>query len=193
MQVGDTVRFLDEVGGGRVTAIDSVRHMVLVETEDGFEIPMLEKQCVVVGQPQGKPTNQTKSSDLDMLRKGPSQGTMAAKQTNEKIPARLVASGKKEAKKEDVLEVDLHIHKLLNNSDNMSSGAILDYQMVIFRQTMRQNLNQKGKKIVFIHGRGKGVLKNEITRALDREFAQCEYHDASFQQYAFGAIMVIIR
>ena len=47
MKIGDIVRFMNEVGGGRVTAILS-REMVSVETEDGFEIPTYVKNLVVV-------------------------------------------------------------------------------------------------------------------------------------------------
>ena len=38
IRVGDQVRFMNEVGGGTVTAILS-KDMVSVETQDGFEIP----------------------------------------------------------------------------------------------------------------------------------------------------------
>ena len=43
---GDTVRFLNSVGGGRVVRIvDSIAY---VEDEDGFEIPARLHECVVV-------------------------------------------------------------------------------------------------------------------------------------------------
>jgi len=47
MKVGDKVRFLSEKGGGTVKAFQG-RDIVVVEDEDGFEIPMLCKQVVVV-------------------------------------------------------------------------------------------------------------------------------------------------
>ena len=39
MKKGDKVRFLSEVGGGKVTGFQG-KNIVLVEDEDGFEIPM---------------------------------------------------------------------------------------------------------------------------------------------------------
>jgi len=51
INVNDIVRFLNDVGGGRVTRIDG--KTVYVEDEDGFERPALERDLVVVGQAGG--------------------------------------------------------------------------------------------------------------------------------------------
>ncbi|MCD7937264.1 MAG: DUF2027 domain-containing protein, partial [Tannerellaceae bacterium] len=48
VKIGDKVRFLNSVGGGVVTAFRG-KDQVLVEDEDGFEIPALIRECVVVG------------------------------------------------------------------------------------------------------------------------------------------------
>ena len=48
MKIGDQVRFLSEVGGGRVSGFQG-KNIVLVEDEDGFEIPMLVTDVIVVG------------------------------------------------------------------------------------------------------------------------------------------------
>ena len=47
MKIGDKVRFLNEVGGGRVAGFQG-KNTVLVEDADGFEIPMLITECVVI-------------------------------------------------------------------------------------------------------------------------------------------------
>ena len=46
MKIGDTVRFLKEVGGGRVSGFQD-KNTVLVEDSDGFEIPMPISEVVV--------------------------------------------------------------------------------------------------------------------------------------------------
>ena len=48
MKIGDKVRFLNSVGGGIVRGFQG-KDQVLVEDEDGFEIPALIRECVVVG------------------------------------------------------------------------------------------------------------------------------------------------
>ena len=49
MKKGDKVRFLSEVGGGKVAGFQG-KNIVLVEDEDGFEIPMPINEVVVVEQ-----------------------------------------------------------------------------------------------------------------------------------------------
>ena len=95
--------------------------------------------------------------------------------------------------KDDILEVDLHINELLDTTAGMSNKEMLDYQMSKFREVMNENKNKKRQKIVFIHGKGDGVLKNEITKAIRKEYKKTDYQDASFQEYGFGATMVIIK
>ena len=49
MKIGDKVRFLSEVGGGRVAGFQG-KDIVLVEDEDGFEVPMRATEVVVIGE-----------------------------------------------------------------------------------------------------------------------------------------------
>ena len=48
MKIGDKVRFLNSVGGGVIKGFQG-KDQVLVEDEDGFEIPAFIRECVVVG------------------------------------------------------------------------------------------------------------------------------------------------
>ena len=48
IKVGDKVRFLNTTGGGIVRGFKG-KDQVLVEDEDGFDIPALIRECVVVG------------------------------------------------------------------------------------------------------------------------------------------------
>jgi hypothetical protein len=50
LKIGDRVRFLNEVGGGRITSIIS-NDMVNVETNDGFEVPTRVNNLIVVNSP----------------------------------------------------------------------------------------------------------------------------------------------
>ncbi len=74
MKIGDKVRFLSEVGGGRVSGFQG-KDIVLVEDEDGFDVPMKMNEVVVVGEEdydtrhvvetklQGKKAKQQEASD----------------------------------------------------------------------------------------------------------------------------------
>ena len=109
----------------------------------------------------------------------------------EKAPALKTRIEKKE-KKDDILEIDPHIDKLLDDTTGMQPKDILDYQVSKFRQTMEAHKKEKGKRIVFIHGKGEGVLRKELWKRLTLEYPSCDKQDASFLRYGFGATMVTI-
>lgn len=100
----------------------------------------------------------------------------------------------KKEHKNGILEVDLHINELLDDTGKMSSGEMLNYQLEVFRKTLEEYKNKKGQKIVFIHDKGDGVLRNAILGELKAKYKdRCSYQDASFREYGFGATLVIIR
>ena len=107
-----------------------------------------------------------------------------------KFPAKVSVSSKP---KQDVVEIDLHINQLLDNTTGMSNGDILQYQLDKFNEVMGQYAKQKGQKIVFIHGKGDGVLRKEILSQLKKKYASCYVQDASFLEYGYGATMVTIK
>ncbi len=95
--------------------------------------------------------------------------------------------------KDTILEIDLHIDELLDNTNGLSSSDILDYQLNKFREVMDENKRNKGQKIVFIHGKGDGILKNAILKELKNNYKSVYFQDASFREYGYGATMITIK
>lgn len=89
--------------------------------------------------------------------------------------------------------VDLHAEELLDNTAGLTPKDILDYQLKIFRDTLADYAGNKGQKIVFIHGKGEGVLRRAIIHELTYKYKTYTYQDASFQEYGYGATQVTIR
>ena len=52
---------------------------------------------------------------------------------------------------------------------------------------------QKGKKIIFIHGKGEGVLHHALIHELNYKYKHFSYQDASFREYGYGATQVTIK
>lgn len=100
---------------------------------------------------------------------------------------------KKKKEKDDILEIDLHINQLLDTTAGMSNKEMLDFQMSKFHEVMNENRKNKNQKIVFIHGKGDGILKNELNKTLRNQYKKAIFQDASFQEYGYGATMVIIK
>jgi len=93
----------------------------------------------------------------------------------------------------EVIEVDLHIHELLDSTAGMSNGDMLQCQLDKFHAVIAENKDKKGQKIVFIHGKGEGVLRSEIEKLLKTQYKAYYFQDASFREYGFGATMVTIK
>lgn len=117
----------------------------------------------------------------------------------ESQPARIKAEDKRQDhsqskanRKPDVIEVDLHIEQLVDDLAGLSNGDMLLLQMKEFRRVMDENINQKGTKIVFIHGKGEGVLRKSLLQELKYRYKSCTWQDASFREYGYGATMVKI-
>jgi dsDNA-specific endonuclease/ATPase MutS2 len=112
------------------------------------------------------------------------------KQSAERRP-RIQRIEKKE--KDHPLEIDLHADALLDTTAGMSNADLLEYQRNKFNAVMSEQIRNKNQKIVFIHGKGDGVLKNAIVKELKTKYPKCDYQDASFQEYGYGATMVTIK
>ena len=237
MKIGDKIRFLDSVGGGTVTQING--SYCQVEDEDGFEMTVPVRQCVVVsaeedarqsGQsiPHQAPPSQSAMARMQLARDAESlkeENSRLKERIHEleaenerlklallkaqwpenkdrkngqvaphKLPLELLVQQRPyEVLRGDIIEVDLHIGQLVDSTSGMDNAAILKHQMDVFRQTMQNYKHRKGQKIVFIHGKGEGVLRKAIIDELRLRYPTCLWQDASFQQYGFGATQVTVR
>ena len=96
-------------------------------------------------------------------------------------------------KKGEIIEVDLHIDELLETTAGLDNADMLEVQMSEFRRVMDENIRNKGQKIVFIHGKGEGVLRKSILDEIKHKYKACQTQDASFREYGFGATLVTIH
>lgn len=93
----------------------------------------------------------------------------------------------------DVIEVDLHIESLVESSSGLTNHEMLELQMSKFDSEMKLAIEKHIKRVIFIHGVGNGVLKQEIARKLKSTYAKYYFQDASFQEYGYGATMVVLN
>lgn len=110
--------------------------------------------------------------------------TSTAKTTQSNLKAKL---------NPDVIEVDLHIQELTDSVVGMENFDMLQLQLKKFHEVIAENRKKHGQKIVFIHGKGEGVLRSEILKLLKTKYKSFYFQDASFREYGFGATMVVIR
>ena len=92
-----------------------------------------------------------------------------------------------------VREIDLHINQLVDSVVGLSNREIVGAQMDTFHKELNQAITSNENSIVFIHGIGNGTLKLELRKSIDQEYKHCQFEDASFKEYGFGATLVRIR
>lgn len=119
------------------------------------------------------------------------QTAIREKHDNEQPPKKI--SKPTANKKNDIIEVDLHIESLLDNIKGLSRADMLNRQIDEFRRVMDANLRNHGQKIVFIHGKGEGVLRQALMKELNHRYKGHDVSDASFREYGYGATQVVIR
>lgn len=97
--------------------------------------------------------------------------------------------------KGEPLVVDLHINELVDNTLGMEPKDMLELQLRKVEEVLRSRRkpNHVGEKVIFIHGKGEGVLRKAVWDLIHRKFPRHDLQDASFQEYGFGATQVTIR
>jgi len=93
----------------------------------------------------------------------------------------------------DLVEIDLHIHELLEDTRGLSNHEMLEVQLGRFRNELDTAIVNGTRRIVFIHGVGNGTLKQELRKELSTTYKKYYFQDASFKEYGYGATMVILK
>lgn len=177
-RVGDKVSLMDEDSRGYILEI-LPKGNYRVELDDDFSTQMVvsaSKLAQYTDISTYKP-NKIKKKDTLLYKGNTSNAPKLSQQSLSK----------------HVLEVDLHIEKLVGNKNSLMNGEMIEIQLRKVNQVLSENKNKRGLKVVFIHGNGKGILRNEIIKFLEKNFPTLKFSDASMQKYGTGALEVIIR
>ncbi len=89
-------------------------------------------------------------------------------------------------------EIDLHISALDPDYQNLEKFEIMQKQVDYFEKTLEDAMIHQYQKLIYIHGIGNGVLKNELRRIL-RDYPDIQVKEAAFNRYGYGAIEVHIH
>lgn len=90
-------------------------------------------------------------------------------------------------------EIDLHASALFDTLNGLEASDILNAQIERFEQAMREYSKRPGTRLIFIHGKGDGVLKQALLKELTHRFKGHDVQDAPFEKYGYGATQVTIR
>lgn len=227
-QLGDQVKFLNQIGGGIVTKITD--DFVFVQDDSGFDIPMQSEELIRMADQKGagKLFNATMEEHLKgkgiplptslQANKAATQQPLTPEEEIKQLKSQVanlkdqVAKLKKQLSNvqqqnsrtlsDNILlqhetspgeaEVDLHIDMLSERPGDLSAHEAFEIQMHYFRLCMNHAFTNKMKKVTFIHGVGKGILKDEILKEL-KQYDNIHFFDAPMSKYGVGATEVYFR
>mgnify|MGYP005842480939 CR=1 FL=1 len=170
-KIGDVVETLDDNIKGVVVAVEN--EVLKIQTEDDFEMLFKPEELIKI------PESELNIIDEDLYE---------VIQQELKNPKKSIS---KKEKKPQRIEIDLHIHELIDDARHLSNFEILNIQLNKAKSQLEWAINKRLKYVVFIHGVGQGVLKAEL-QTLFRRYDNIEFYDANYQTYGLGATEVCI-
>ncbi len=176
MKIGDKVAVIDDVITGIVTEISN--DTVSLVDENDFTFRFLKNEVVVIEEEQSNLSKYINIQHQDLL----AEKKQISKRKKQPTPVK--------KNKQQVMEVDLHIHQLIDSTRGMDNYDMLNLQIETAKQKIEFAIAHKIPRIVFIHSIGEGVLKTEL-EFLFKKY-NTDYYPASFQKYGFGATEVYI-
>lgn len=175
LEIGNKVAVLDADIRGLI--IKKEENLFFVKDDEGMVYGFLESELVKINVEQNE---LSKYIDIN----------------NPLLREKVVQKSKKKKsvfvkeKNEVVMEVDLHIEKIVKSTRGMDKYDILSKQIQVAKQKIEYCISKGISKLVLIHGVGEGVLKNELEYLLNNY--NVRYYEASYQKYGQGATEIYI-
>lgn len=167
---------MDDTLEGKVISVDG--DFVTIETTEGFLLDFKKNELVRLDS-----SHNTMPDNPEVFLEAIKEKESSKKRTSQRV--------KSKERNLPPMEVDLHIHKLVNNHRGMSNFDILNVQTDTARRQLEFAMRKRIQKIVFIHGVGEGVLKSELETLFNR-YDNLKHYDADYQKYGLGATEVYI-
>ncbi|MBT8321399.1 MAG: Smr/MutS family protein [Eudoraea sp.] len=172
---GDLVETMDDVLRGKVTLVQG--DQVTIETEEGFPMVFLASDLIKVPDKE-----EIKVSNYDAAK---------VKKVKEQDRAKKKIVPRSKDRNVPKMEVDLHIHQLVPSTRGLSNYDMLNLQLETAKRQLEFAMRKRIQKVVFIHGKGAGVLQEELKYLFGR-YDNLKYYDADYRKYGIGATEVYI-
>ena len=177
MTLGDKVETIDDDISGIVTNVSG--STIIIEDADGFEFQFEANELMLSR--SGKNIEQAiYNSDIE-----------AVKKEKETTKRKHIPTVKPKERHTPKFEVDLHIHNLTDSTRGMNNFDMLNLQLDTARRQLEFAIKKRIPKMVFIHGVGEGVLRQELETLLGR-YNNVKFYDADYKTYGLGATEVRI-
>ena len=151
--------------------------------KDKTEIPFLNKKGYLIPLNQAlKETVKPEKIDVDKLKDSFFKGREETESYR-----------KSDKNNSQVPEVDLHIETIDPYYENLPKEDILKIQLAKFEEKLNEAFMAGLDEIIFIHGVGNGVLRNNIHKQLSQHQNIQFFKDAHKEKFGYGATLVKIK
>jgi hypothetical protein len=181
-KAGDRVQLMDELTSGIVISVH--KEELRFKTTDGFVLEVPQRNVVLL---PSEGTTFLGKADFDIELKDVDNQPLRGSDVNPDIGRK---AGRRQ-RYQPLMEVDLHIEKLVPAARGLDVMDLLNYQLEAAQGQLEFALRTKIQRIVFIHGVGQGVLKEELL-TLFRRYEGLEVSDADPRKYGMGATEVYV-
>ena len=172
-QIGDIVETIDDVIKGVVESING--EQITIVSDDGFSLDFMAKELVCI--PNEIRVSNSEIAEIKKEKELPKRKKATVLRVKERTAPKM--------------EVDLHINQLVKNPKQIGKFEMLNLQLDTAKRQLDFAISKRIQKIVFIHGVGEGVLKEELGY-LFRKYDNVKFYDADYQKYGLGATEVYI-
>ncbi|MBT8182723.1 MAG: Smr/MutS family protein [Eudoraea sp.] len=172
---GERVEVIDDNINGIVIAVSS--DFITIRTNEGFDMDFEASELM-----HTEGLNAIKVSNFEAAQ---------VKADKERTDKRKTTKVRPKERNVTKMEVDLHIHQLVPSSKGMSNYDMLNIQLETAKRQLEFAIRKRIQKVVFIHGVGAGILKEELNYLFKR-YENVKYYDADYQKYGLGATEVYI-
>lgn len=174
-EIGDKIETIDDTISGVV--LEVTKNEITVETADGFLLKYAPSELIKTSHSNTIRVSGREVDQIKAEKEGPKKRNFKAVKPKERNMPKM--------------EVDLHIHQLTKSTRGMSHYDMLNLQMETAKRQLEFAIRKRIQKVVFIHGVGEGVLKEEL-RYLFGRYDNVKFYDADYQKYGLGATEVYI-
>ncbi len=174
-QIGDLVEGIDDTVKGRVSFISDTE--ITIESDEGFLLKFNASELIKVPKERIIRVTQQEAAQIKSEKELPRKRKRQSQKPKERNAPKM--------------EVDLHINQLVKSTKNLNSHEMLNLQLETAKRQLEFAIRKRIQKVVFIHGVGEGVLKEELYY-LFRNYENVKYYDADYQNYGLGATEVYI-
>ncbi len=182
LKTGDKVKFKNDKGEGVVCKIISDAE-IYVEVE-GIDIPYRKEDLILINE-----NGETYSVvDIEKVQKKVKRRSAAQPSAGVLDKHRITSNRGGSA----LIEIDLHIEELVEHPELLEPYQKLQKQMQRVKDCIEEARYKKISTLIFIHGKGKGILRTELHNYL-ASLDDITFFDADFSDYGGGATQVTIR